>query len=365
MRAMRKSGHITFARFMELALYCPVYGYYEKEKDTAGRRGDFFTSVSVGSAFGELLAFQFARWLAEARDVKSRIGGSARPAIRIIESGAHDGKLAADILLWLREHRPSLLAGIRYGIIEPSPLQQARQRKTLSGFGEKIFWTEDWKGLRRATGGIRGIIFSNELLDAMPVHRLGWDAAGRSWFEWGVARENDRFAWTRIRNPAGKIPLPELSPELLETLPDGFTTETCPAAAAWWSNAAGALREGKLMTVDYGLTDEEIFTPERSEGTLRGYHRHRLVRNLLARPGEQDLTAHVNFTKIQSVGEESGLRTEAFIRQENFLVRIAEQIWREENGVNRWTPDRRRQFQTLIHPQHLGRKFRVLIQSRG
>src|SRR5580658_7725524 len=121
-----KSGVMPFARFMELALYCPIHGYYEAQRDSVGRRGDFYTSVSTGELFGELLAFQFAGWL---EGLRMADGGW-----RIVEGGAHDGKLAKDILNWLRLNRPKLFGQIEYYIIEPSERRREWQRETLKVF---------------------------------------------------------------------------------------------------------------------------------------------------------------------------------------------------------------------------------------
>ena len=148
-------------------------------------------------------------------------------------------------------------------------------------------------------------------------------------------------------------------------LPDGFTTEVCPAAEEWWRTAAIALGCGKLVTVDYGLSADEFFMPEREEGTTRGYHHHRPSSNALANPGEQDITAHVNFTAIRTAGESAGLKTNSFLTQAKFLTSIAAQTWKDEGSFGEWTAERTRQFQTLTHPEHLGRSFQVLVQSRG
>jgi SAM-dependent MidA family methyltransferase len=163
----------------------------------------------------------------------------------------------------------------------------------------------------------------------------------------------------------------------LAVLPDGYTIETCPAAESWWREAAGILERGKLMTIDYGLTADELFSPSRPRGTLRAYFRHHVSDDLLANVGGQDLTAHVNFSVIQSAGESVGLRTEIFSTQSQFLTRILEKTLREKSfselvspksdgggSEDGWTPARARQFQTLTHPEHLGRAFRVLVQSR-
>jgi len=369
---MAAGGILSFARFMELALYCPVYGFYEKEKDTVGRAGDFYTSVSVGSLYGELLAFQLAEWLeAEVRSQKSEV--------RIVEAGAHDGKLAQDILKCLREHRPELFAQIQYLIIEPSARRQQWQRETLKDFAPHIRWFADFENLKLKTQNskLNAVFFSNELLDAMPVQRFGWDAKIKTWFEWGVALEGDKFVWVRIpethhasselNSPSAICHLPS-APELLAVLPDGYIIETSPAAENWWRQAAGALHRGKLVTIDYGFTAAELCSPARTNGTLRSYRAHHYAENVLANPGEQDITAHVNFAAIQSVGESAGLKTDALVSQPQFPTRIVRQFEGElaatRHGEAGWTPVRTRQFQTLTHPEHLGRAFRVLVQSR-
>jgi SAM-dependent MidA family methyltransferase len=376
-------GAITFARFMELALYCPNCGYYEKEKDIIGRRGDYYTSVSVGSLFGELLAFQFAEWMKTPQESQAYGGAGEAKAVRIVEAGAHDGALARDILVWLRQHRPSLYQALEYWIVEPSERRRTRQQQTLHEFGDQVRWVAGLAELRTGAESSlplahsRCVFFSNELLDAMPVHRLGWDAKAGAWFEWGVTLQAGRFVWTRMISPepgsgekpatapyVTSHPLMSVDSRLLASLPDGFTIEWSPAAEDWWQSAGLAMGCGTLLTIDYGLTAEELLAPERKAGTLRGYHGHRLTGDVLASPGEQDLTAHVNFSALRAAGESVGLRTEALLTQAQFLAAIAARTWADEGSFGKWTPERRRQFQTLVHPEHLGRSFRVLAQSR-
>ena len=367
-RETAEHGVLTFARFMELALYCPVHGYYEKEKDNPGRHGDFYTSVGVGELFGRLLAFQFAEWLetldSQALAAPKRSVG--RLPLNLIEAGAHDGQLAKDILAWLQLKRPKLFKQIEYWIIEPSPCRQKWQKETLKDFAPRVCWFTGFEHVSRITHRttLNGIIFSNELLDAMPVRRLGWDAQNKKWFEWGVAVDGEKFVWARLPTafPFSAFHLPS-SPELLAVLPDGYTLEACPAAENWWRDAAQVLERGKLLTIDYGFLADEHFSPNRRHGTLRAYFRHHASDDLLANVGEQDLTAHVNFSEIQKVGEACGLATENISMQSQFLTRILEKA-AKGNSWGTWTPAQARQFQTLVHPEHLGRAFRVLVQSR-
>ncbi len=343
-------GPISFARFMEHALYEPGLGYYEKA--VVGRQGDYFTSVSVGGLLGELLGFQFGQW-------------SGGDALHLVEAGAHDGRLMADILESLRCHWPELLPRLSCRIVEPSLARRAQQAQTLERFQDKIAWVGAVEEI--APGSVRGVIYSNELLDAMPVHRLGWDEKQQAWFEWGVAWEADRFVWQRMAEPeikAARNQTLQIPQAMRAVLPEGFVTIASPRAAEWWHHAALRLAKGCLMTFDYGFAAEEFYSPQRVDGTLRAYHRHRQEQDLLARVGLQDLTAAVNFTVLQAMGELAGLTTRAAQSQEQFLTGIFARTLELPGRFPEWTAERRRQFQTLTHPEHLGRSHRVLVQGR-
>lgn len=369
-REIQTRGVISFARFMELALYAPEVGYYERAPARLGRGGDFYTSVSVGSLFGELLAWQFALWAeeagamnADARSPRSKPGGRppAGPRLQIVEAGAHDGRLAADLLGALRRQRPKLFETLRYWIIEPSARRRRWQQETLVEFGARVHWAASPAAVTET--GYR-IVFCNELLDALPVHRLGWDAAARGWIEWGVGWERGRFVWKPMPpDTESSLALPP--PDLAATLPDGYTLELCPAAVRWWTEAAAALRRGKLVAIDYGLSVEDRFAPHRLRGTLRAYRHHRVSHDVLAAPGDQDLTAHVDFTALQAAGEAAGLRTEELVSQHRFLTRLAARAGAAPETFGAWTPERTRQFHTLTHPDHLGHAFKVLVQARS
>ncbi|MCD6049582.1 MAG: hypothetical protein K0Q55_985 [Verrucomicrobia bacterium] len=351
---IRQGGPLSFRRYMALALYHPEHGYYEKPAlPQTGKQGDFYTSVSVGTLFGELLARFIA---AETREF-------SRP-IDIVEAGAHAGHLARDILTTLATNAPDLLAQTRYRILDPSIHRRAAQAETLKAFPNQVTWANSIEDL--PDNSLRGVILSNELLDAFPVHRLGWSAADQAWFEWLVDWQDALPTWYRTETaalPAELKPhLPTPDDQLARLLPDGFTTEICPAAPAWWSQAAQKLNAGWLLTFDYGLEALDFLSPERAQGTLRAYEKHRLVDNPLLQPGERDLTAHLNFTAIREAGEQAGLQTLHDEAQARFLTRI---LAREgQRSDLQWTPAQIRQFQTLTHPDHLGRSFRVLGQRR-
>jgi len=328
-----------------------------------GRTGDFYTSVSVGPLFGQLLAYQFARWETESRTERA---ASPDNPFHLVEAGAHDGRLAVDLLAWMENHQPALFERLTYFVVEPSPTRAGWQRRALDKFAGRVVWVSRLAELPAA--GVQGVIFSNELLDAFPIHRLGWDARARRWFEWGVVWTEDRFAWTRLAPADWDASLLsaglEIPAGLGAVLPDGYTLELSPKAGAWWQEAAKKLRRGRLVTMDYGLSAMQMLVPERTQGTLRAYRHHAVAADPLADPGEQDLTAHVNFTQLQRAGESAGLMTEACLSQSSFLTRVARQTWQEEERFGAWTQVETRQFQTLTHPGHLGEAFRVLIQAR-
>lgn len=362
-RQIAAAGPVSFARFMETALYHPNHGYYRQSKQQIGCQGDFYTNVSAGPLFGQLLGFRFAQWL------QALAAASPSAPLQLVEGGAHDGRLALDILSWFRGYRPDLWARLEYCILEPFPDRRDLQAKLLAPFRSNVRWLASWD--EAPARSVRGVIFANELLDALPMFRVGWGASERRWFEWKVGATESAFIWVKSSQPAAEAEhelnrtlLGNLPPDLASVLPDGFTVELCPAARAWWSSAAEHLAVGKLLTFDYGLEWSEILAPHRARGTLRGYRAHRPTADPLSDPGEQDLTAHVNFSEIREAGERAGLKTDCLCSQSVFLTSIMGAAVVNLPRFGSWGHREARQFQTLTHPNHLGRAFRVLIQSR-
>lgn len=351
---IERAGAISFARFMDLALYAPGLGYYERGLRQTGRQGDFYTSVSVGSLYGEFLGFDFSRRLA-----------SLPGRVAIVEAGAHDGQLALDLLNYLGQFQPDIFRRTDYTIVEPSRARAEKQVQTLAAYAGKVRWARDWK----EAGEYRGVCFSNELLDAMPVHVFRWNAFQRDWIEWGVGQAGARFAWRalpdELASPRARKLLARIPAQLQQVLPDQFAVEVCPGAVSWWLEAAHSLEQGWLITADYGFPQEEFLMPQRAQGTLRAYSRHRVSAAVLDSPGEQDLTAHVNFGLLTAAGESAGLRTEEFVPQGIFLKTVLERIEQQPHLFPLWTALRYRQLTSLVHPEHLGRAFKVLVQARA
>ena len=336
-----RDGPLRFSDFMAVALYDPALGYYARETRQVGRGGDFFTSVSVGPLFGELLARRFLR---EWQD-------SGSPARwRIIECGAHDGTLAADILGAMTRLAPGAMAALEYAIPEPLPLLQAAQRKTLDRFAGSTRYVTDASELFAEP--LPGVAFGNELLDALPFHVVELQAGG--WRECRVATDaSGGFAWDTSL-PCELEALAALGTDF----PDGYRTEIRTNYGDFLEPLTRCLSSGLLLWPDYGFARPEFYHPDRKAGTLRTFSKHRAADNPLATPGEIDITAHVDFTAVAEAAIALDCQPLVFRNQGAWLTGIGRDWLLGQEG----NPDAAalRQFQTLTHPVHLGGSFHVL-----
>jgi SAM-dependent MidA family methyltransferase len=336
------TGPLTFARFMERALYHPEHGYYASGRARIGRDGDFFTNVSVGPIFGRVLADQFA-------EMWHKLGAPA--SFVIVEQGANDGTLAADILGNLSPEIPTA-----YHIVEPLPALRSAQQHTLAAHHEKVRWFENLDALPEFTG----LHFSNELVDALPFHLVR--SHGSGWEELSVTVENGAFVFLPLP------PSPETAPHLsaLPTRPAGYTTELRPAADAWLNAVSSKLRTGYILLADYGFPRGQLLAPHRTDGTFSCYRNHRRDADPLADPGQKDITAHVDFTALAETALQAGLRFEGFTDQHHFLVGASQSLLHSLAGP----PDTAKQkslraLQTLLHPQTMGTQFHYIAFSQG
>ena len=332
---------------MEHALYHPVNGYYSSGRAALGRGGDYFTSVSVGPLFGRLLAVQFA-------EMWETLG---RPNdFTIVEQGAHGGDFAHDVLSAAQQEHADFFAALRYRIIEPFPILQQGQAATLAKFADKA----EWHSSLDETPAFQGIHFSNELLDAFPVHLVRW--TGTEWIERHVTAGDGDFAFAdmpssdpRLAERLRNIPLP---------LPIGYETEVNLAALDWIETLARKITSGFILAADYGWPRAEFYAPERSTGTLRCYARHHIQPSPFLEIGHADLTAHVEWTSLAERAQECGCTLAGFTDQHHFLTGLLADA-RGESLVATADAKTKRSLQTLLHPQHLGMKFQFLCLAKN
>jgi SAM-dependent MidA family methyltransferase len=350
---IRHSGPQPFAEVMSLALYHPEHGYYGAGPRRIGRAGDFFTAVSVGPLFGKLLARQaHAAW--------QRRGGPAE--FTIIEQGAHDGQLMADVLAGLQEMQSPLAGAARFIIVEPNESYRATQWGKLgSSLQERLSWVSGVSDLARVTSA--AFLYCNELLDAFPVHLLHWD--GETWSEQavGVNASDDALCWLTVplteslQNIAESLLAPSFAPHVMDV---------CPAAVRWMSDLGTALDGATVFISDYGLDEEDFLSPDRVTGTVRRYYRHQMDGRVLENLGECDLTAQVNFSRVIQAAEKCGFHVLHYEDQGRHLTRLAADWLRGLEGRPPAAETRSllRQFQTLTHPGQMGAKFRVLLVEK-
>jgi SAM-dependent MidA family methyltransferase len=333
---IRRDGPLPFADFMALVLYHPDLGYYAREPRQVGRDGDFFTSVSVGPLFGALLARRFIKeW--------NELGSP--PRWRIVECGAHDGTLAADILRAISRLDAAAFSSVEYVISEPLPRLREAQRETLAGF---LTNTRFVSGERSP-----GIAFGNELLDALPFHVV--ERRDNSWQACLVGMNDDGFHWeTGIVDPEIRKALDKLGNDF----PEGYRTEIRTNIGEFLEPLTRCLSTGVLIWFDYGFARPELYHPDRVKGTLRTFSNHRAAEDPLAGIGEIDITAHVDFTAVAEAAMSLGAIPTCFRNQGTWLTEIGREWLLTLEGQP--SAEGLRQFQTLTHPAHLGGSFHVL-----
>jgi len=332
----KSGGWISFARYMELALYTPGLGYYSGGSAKFGAGGDFVTAPQISPLFGRVLAQQFAEAL-------KQTGGE------ILELGAGTGLLASQILDELR----ALDIEAPYSILEVSGELRARQQKRLAGHAAS------WLDAMPET--FTGVIFGNEVLDALPVHLVHWTENGP--MERGVASREDRLFW--LDRPIADSSLLEMA-QLLD-LPAGYISEINLAAPALVKSLAERLESGILFFIDYGFGRSEYYHPQRHMGTLRAHYRHHALDDPFYLPGLCDLTAHVDFTAIADAGLDSGLAICGYTTQANFLMASGiTQLLAETppDSAGNYLP-LSTGVQKLLSPAEMGELFKVIGMSRN
>ncbi len=354
-------GPITFARFMELALYDEDYGYYmtnrvdehEALKERIGWDGDFYTAPE----FSPILAKTLVRQVLEIDDQL----GHPDP-FTFVEMGGGNGTFAADFLHHCQETAPGVCNRLRYLLVERSPNLRLRQEYKIQKVMSRA-WMDThltWKPCvtECAKESVIGVMFSNELVDAFPVHRVRGDSPDHQ--EILVDYEKGQFV-ERTR-PLSSTPLKDYVDRHRVVLNEGQTSELHVVSERWMRHVAQIMGQGFVITIDYGYTRNDYYAANRYEGTLLCYYRHAVSRDPFSHVGAQDMTAHVNFSVLADVGKEHGLELRGFTTLANWLMGLGV----EEMVVDLGAESKEVQaLSHLLRPHGMGTTFKVLVQRKG
>ncbi len=348
---IRRFGPVTFADYMRECLYHPIHGYYSKAESK--RFADYYTSVDVHPVFARLLARQFA-------EMWEKLG---RPAeFTLVEAGAGAGRFAAHVLDFCAAKLPAFYDALKYVAVERSASrreQAATHSKRHAAAGHFTVSAEIPAHIAS------GCIFSNELVDALPVHRVVMD--GGAMKEIFVGFHDGRFV--DVLAPVSTCAISEYFAAQSITLREGQQAEAGLEACDWITEIVRRLERGYVLTIDYGHPATELFDEHHMRGTLLAYQNHRASEDYYASPGEQDLTAHVNFTALERWGKRASMKTAGVTSQTAFLLALGQRnefadLYDEGQSEAERTKARL-QLKTLIHPEGMGERFRVLIQRKG
>ena len=348
---IRHHGPIPFADFMRECLYHPVHGYYSKAESQ--RFVDYYTSVDVHPIFGRLLARKFA-------EMWEKLG---RPKeFVLVEAGAGVGRLALHILDFCEAKLQDFFTAVQYVAVERSALrrEQALLRLARHATASRLKISQEIPLQIPA-----GCVFSNELIDALPVHRVLMTRRGLQeiFVGWESAKFVDMVA------PVSTCAISEYFATQAITLREGQKAEAGLEACDWIREVGWRIKRGFVLTIDYGHLAAELFDERHMRGTLLAYKKHRVSEDFYSSPGEQDLTAHVNFTALETCGKRSGLETAEFTSQTAFLLALGQPNEFSDlydPGQSETEQVRARlQLKTLIHPEGMGERFQVLLQRKG
>jgi SAM-dependent MidA family methyltransferase len=350
---IREYSSIPFSRYMELCLYDPELGYYSRRTEQFGKAGDFYTSSDVHAVFGRLLARQFEEmW---------RVLGSPQQ-IEILELGPGRGLFAQDVLDWAEKKFPEFFAAMHYLLAERSPALRERLHETLRHrFSEGKAWLTDFPQNTRSASAqeVPIILFANEFFDALPVEVLSLQS------KLHLSEKNGRFVETWEPASADELDFLDrygVQPEHEERI------DIPLIAQRYMADAAGSISRGFLIAIDYGYTREEMLAG-RHRGTITAYRQHSISATPYEAPGEQDITAHVNFTALAAAAEQQQMQVQPLLTQSQFLMGIGEQNQFADAFEECRLPQERAkvalQLKHLVTPAGMGETFHVLVASKG
>jgi SAM-dependent MidA family methyltransferase len=389
---VRERGPLTVAAFMDLALYDAEFGYYARAAQRSGRAGDFFTSVDVGPVFGELLEIQLAEMCCLTADIakiaERNIGSaisapSAVSSFDLVEAGAGNGRLSADILRAAKARDSAFYESILLHLVETSAEARRAHAGTLGDVADRLA-----SSAPVLPDAFEGVLIANELLDALPVHQVVMREDGlrevyvslqssvvsrRSETATGLTTDDCRL--TTVEGPPSTPALAAYLDRLGVTLEPGWRVEINLRAVEWIRDAARRLRRGFIILIDYGHDARELYSPTHSTGTLTTFVKHRSsgpegaqdTPAWLQQPGDQDITAHVDFTSVRAAAEAEGLTTLGFLDQTYFLLGLlagGRESFAESAAEMAKLANDSRPLKTLIMPGGIGSTHKVLILGK-
>lgn len=341
---IKSEGSINFETFMGMCLYYPALGYYTKETTKIGRAGDFYTSPHLHRIFGAMLGKQMEEmW---------KLMGEP-DSFSVIEMGAGMGYLAKDMLDYLKGRE--FYQHLKYSIVELNSFMKDRQQKMLVEYTDKLNWFSSMDELE----SVQGCFISNELLDAFPVRMVEMDD---SLMEVYVSAKGDEFI--ELKMPCSSEISKYLKDYSIE-ISKGYRTELNLKLKDWLTDVNTKLSNGFILTIDYGYSAKDYYSEERNRGTLLCYYHHQINEDPYQHVGEQDLTAHVNFSSLKKWGEEQGLKTIGFCPQGTYLISLGiDEVITELYGDS---PDAFEiaKIKGLIFPQGMGESHKVMVQYKG
>lgn len=347
---IRKRGKITFAKFMEMVLYHPQYGYYTSGKERVGKQGDYYTSPTVHKMFGELIAKQLEEmW---------RI--MDEEPFTVIEMGANKGWLCSDIIQCIKRDYPAFYHHLHYIVIETNPYAREKLMlllHSIESIEKKVSW-HFYSENGFSFDEVQGCFLSNEFIDAFPVHRL--KIKNRDLKEIYVGYNG--FNFFEIEDEVSTHALKKYLERFPIYFEEGQECEINLHAAQWLKHISEKLRRGFVLTIDYGDTTNGIYREGNTTGTIRCFYQHTVNRDFYRQLGEQDITAHVDFTSLMDIGKSLGLKVTGFAKQSHYLIAlgILERLNAMGNDIGTIL-----KVKNLFHPEGMGEIFKVLIQHKN
>ena len=343
---IKSEGPINFEKFMEMCLYYPQLGYYTKDSTKIGKSGDFYTSPHLHPIFGAMIGRQMKEmW--EIMDFPQDF--------HIVEIGAGMGYLSKDMLEYIRKSEKSFFHSLSYTIIELNNSLKSEQQSQLLDFNDKVNWISSIDKLETITG----CFISNELLDAFPVRLVEIDDEIKEIY---ISIDGDELI--EVKMPCSDE-IKDYFREFDVKLPNNYRTEVNLRIKDWLREVNDKLKEGFILTIDYGYSSGDYYNEERNRGTILCYHRHIINEDFFNNIGEQDITAHVNFSSLKRWGEDMGVKTIGFCPQGIYLISLGiDEVIKDLLGE---TPDffDIARIKGLILPQGMGESHKIMIQYKG